>query len=135
MTLKYEFVVRERPIYRNDWDVDYETETTDFEYDPDYSDLLDFYHQLDKATFIDAGKHAFRSLSDSDKAFFLDPKNGYAIPEYMKNNKFDWAAIYDDIDHNDDFISEIMMYDQSYMSDELHGYFESDAKEAFDNQD
>ena len=136
MTLRYEFVISERPFYFTHGgveDVDYEVETEEFEYEPDYSELLQYFNELSEIEFVDGCEHAWKQLSEEQKAFFLDPKNGYAVPENMNGSKLDWNAIYRDLDIKGDVISELLMQDSEYWEDELKDHFEQDARIDWEN--
>ena len=134
MTLTYEFVVSERPFYFMHGgieDIDYEVETEEFEYDPDYDELLQYFNELSEVEFVDGCEHAWEQLSEEQKAFFLDPKNGYAIPENMNGDEYNWNAVYRDLDGKGDFITELLWKDPFYWQDELKYHFEEDAREAW----
>ena len=134
MTLRYEFVVSERQFYFTHGgieDIDYEVETEEFEYEPDYSELLQYFNELSEVEFVDGCEHAWEQLSEEQKAFFLDPNNGYAIPELMNGNEFNWNAVFRDMDVRGDFISELLQKDEKYWEAELKDHFEEDAREAW----
>ena len=133
MTLTYEFVTHSHPYdYKGNpdsWD-----DTEEFEYDVSYSELLEFFNTISKEEFISGCKHAFSNLSEEYKEFFLDPDNGYAVPEVMNGDEFNWEAIYNNVDGSkDDFITELWFDDVDYFDDELHSYFEDAAKTTYDD--
>ena len=134
MTLTYEFVTDSYP-YEYNGNTDSWDETEEFEYDPSYSELLEFYNILSKEEFISGCEHAFSSLSEEDKEFFLNPDNGYAVPKVMNGDEFNWEAVYENVEGlKDDFISELLFDDIDYFDDELHSYFEDAAKAAYDDR-
>lgn len=133
MPIRYDFVVSSEPYEYNgnsdSWD-----ETEVFEYDPSYSELVEFFNTLSKAEFVDGCEHAFSNLNEKEKAFFLNPDNGYAVPEVMDGDKFNWEAVYENTDGlKDDFISELLFDDMDYFDDELHAYFKDAATAAYDD--
>ena len=136
MTLRYEFVTEERPFYFTHGgyeDVDYETETTEFEYEPDYDDVLRFFNELSEVEFVDGCKHAWEQLSEEQKAFFLNPDNGYATADNVVGDEFNWNVIYRDLDIKGDIVSELLLNDEEYWEEALKDEFESAARDAFDD--
>lgn len=136
MTLTYEFVVSARPfhfMHGGVEDVDYDIESEEFEYDPDYDELLKYFNELSEVEFVDGCKHAWENLSEEDKKFFLDPANGYATPENMNSDEFNWNAVYRDLDIKGDVITELLMNDEKYWEDGLKDYFEDAARDAFED--
>lgn len=134
MILSYIFYTNLQPVYRNDWDVEEIGDAITFQYEVPYEDALAYYNNLSEVEFVDAAKHAFEQLDDESKAFFLNPENGYAIPELMNGKEFNWNAVYRDMDLKEDFISEILLDDYEYLEDELKSYFEDDAEKEFYEQ-
>ena len=127
MTLIYKFVLNERPVYRNDWDVEYEGEEVEFEYDVPYEDLIKFYNELSKINFIDALQHAIKDRPEEVKEYFKD---------YLKeDNSIDYDEVYDNAEMKEDVIIDFLFEDEEYLEDDMKDYFYYDAKEEFDNTD
>ena len=128
MTLIYKFELNERPIYRDDWDVDYDSEQVEFEYDVSYEDLKKFYNELSKVDFIDAIKHAIKSRPEEEvKEYFK---------EYLKeDNSIDYDKVFNDTEMKEDVITDFLFEDEDYLEDDMKDYFYYDAKEEFDNTD
>ncbi len=134
MTLRYDFVVSSEP-YEYNGNLDSWDETEVFEYDPSYEDMKEFFNTISKEEFIAGCEHAFSNLSEEDKAFFLNPDNGYAVPEVMNGNEFNWEAVYNNVgDIKDDIITELLFDAEDYFEDELRSYFEDAARAEFDDR-